>query len=136
MLASLAEVAVPLVSEDAWFGGQKNVVPLLELCLPGIDLVCLPASQLPICPHLSRQNDPIKTVATTRFISCLLMTVPIRSLVGKPDRDMPMSPVLDDGDTNITNTISSEQEEESSLVIESTAQFEGERNSQVLMKCH
>ena len=64
------------------------------------------------------------------------MTVPIRSLVGKPDRDLPMSPVLDDGDINITNTISSEQEEESSLVIESTAQFEGERNSHVLMKCH
>lgn len=47
MLASLAEVAVPLVSEDAWFGGQKHVVPLLELCLPGIDLVCLPSFQLP-----------------------------------------------------------------------------------------
>lgn len=64
------------------------------------------------------------------------MTVPIRSLVGKPDRDVPMSPVLDDGDINITSTILSEQEEETSLVIESTAQFEGERNSHVLMNCH
>jgi len=56
------------------------------------------------------------------------MTVPIRSLVGKPDRDVPMSPVLDDGDINITDTISSEQEEDRSFVIESTAQFEGECN--------
>ena len=47
MLASLAEVAIPLVSEDAWFGGQKHVVPLLELCLPGIDLVRLLSLQLP-----------------------------------------------------------------------------------------
>ena len=64
------------------------------------------------------------------------MTVPIRSLVGKPDRDVPMSPVLDDGDINIMNTISSDQEEESSLVIESTAQFEGERNPHFPLKCH
>jgi hypothetical protein len=64
------------------------------------------------------------------------MTVPIRSLVGKPDCDVPMSSVLDDGDINIINTISSEREEESSLVIESTAQFEGERNSHLLWKCH
>jgi len=61
------------------------------------------------------------------------MTVPIRSLVGKPDRDVPMSPVLDDGDINITSATSGEQEEESSMVIESTAQFEGERNSHILM---
>ena len=47
MLASLAEVAVPLVSEDAWFGGQKHVMPLLELCLPGIDLVRSLSLRLP-----------------------------------------------------------------------------------------
>lgn len=64
------------------------------------------------------------------------MTVPIRSLVGKPDRDVPMAPVLDDGDINIIDTISSEQEEERSLVIESTAQFEGERNPHLLWIFH
>ena len=63
------------------------------------------------------------------------MTVPIRSLVGKPDRDVPMSPLLDDGDVNIINTISSEKEEERSLVIESTAQFEGEHKP-LLWKFH
>ena len=39
VLTMLAGVAHPLVSEKAWLGGQKHVVPLLELCIPGIDLV-------------------------------------------------------------------------------------------------
>lgn len=41
VLTTLAGVALPLVSEKAWLGGQKHVVPLLELCIPGIDLVGL-----------------------------------------------------------------------------------------------
>lgn len=39
VLSILSAVALPLVSEKIWLGGQKHVVPLLELCLPGIDLV-------------------------------------------------------------------------------------------------
>lgn len=39
VLTMLAGVAHPLVCEKAWLGGQKHVVPLLELCIPGIDLV-------------------------------------------------------------------------------------------------
>ena len=39
VLTSLAGVALPLVSERIWLGGQKHIVPLLELCIPGIDLV-------------------------------------------------------------------------------------------------
>lgn len=39
VLQALTEVVLPLVSEDIWFGGQNHVLPLLELCLPGIDLV-------------------------------------------------------------------------------------------------
>lgn len=39
VLTSLAGVALPLVSEKLWLGGQKHIVPLLELCIPGIDLV-------------------------------------------------------------------------------------------------
>ena len=39
VLTSLAGVALPLVSEKIWLGGQKHIVPLLELCIPGIDLV-------------------------------------------------------------------------------------------------
>lgn len=39
VLSMLSGVVLPLVSEKKWFGGQKNLVPLLELCIPGIDLV-------------------------------------------------------------------------------------------------
>lgn len=39
VLSMLSGIARPLVSEQVWFGGQKHVVPLLELSLPGIDLV-------------------------------------------------------------------------------------------------
>ena len=40
VLSTLSGVAMPLVSEKIWLGGQKHVLPLLELSLPGIDLVC------------------------------------------------------------------------------------------------
>ena len=39
VLSALSGVALPLVSERRWLGGQKHIVPLLELCIPGIDLV-------------------------------------------------------------------------------------------------
>lgn len=39
VLHILSAIARPLVSENIWFGGQKHLLPLLELCIPGIDLV-------------------------------------------------------------------------------------------------
>lgn len=39
VLTALASGALPLVNEKLWLGGQKHIVPLLELCIPGIDLV-------------------------------------------------------------------------------------------------
>ncbi len=39
VLSMLSSVALPLVSSRIWQGGQKHLVPLLDLCLPGIDLV-------------------------------------------------------------------------------------------------
>lgn len=39
VLSMLSGVARPLVSERLWLGGQKHLLPLLELSLPGIDLV-------------------------------------------------------------------------------------------------
>ena len=42
VLTTLSGVAMPLVSERIWLGGQKHILPLLELSLPGIDLVCTP----------------------------------------------------------------------------------------------
>jgi len=39
VLSMLSRISRPLVSEKVWLGGQKHIVPLLELCIPGIDLV-------------------------------------------------------------------------------------------------
>jgi proteasome activator subunit 4 len=39
VLSTLCGIARPLVTESIWLGGQKHVVPLLELCIPGIDMV-------------------------------------------------------------------------------------------------
>ncbi|KAF9648519.1 ARM repeat-containing protein [Thelephora ganbajun] len=55
VLSTLSGVAIPLVSERIWFGGQRHVLPLLELSLPGIDL-----------------NDPTKTVCATMFITAIV----------------------------------------------------------------
>lgn len=41
VLSTLSLVALPLVSENVWLGGQKHLVPLLEMAIPGIDLVSL-----------------------------------------------------------------------------------------------
>ena len=73
VLSTLGGVALPLVSEKIWLGGQKHVLPLLELSLPGIDLVCS-SLQLMICaaPNFSLQNDPTKTVCATMFITAIV----------------------------------------------------------------
>lgn len=39
VLSMLSGIARPIVTENVWLGGQKHLVPLLELCIPGIDLV-------------------------------------------------------------------------------------------------
>jgi proteasome activator subunit 4 len=39
VLGMLASITQPLTTENIWLGGQKHIVPLLELCVPGIDLV-------------------------------------------------------------------------------------------------
>jgi proteasome activator subunit 4 len=39
VLKMLSGISLPLVSETIWRPGQKHLLPLLELCLPGIDLV-------------------------------------------------------------------------------------------------
>lgn len=63
VLSMLSGIARPLVTESIWLGGQKHLLPLLELCLPGIDL-----------------NDPSKTVCTTMFIVAAIQHVKIGDL--------------------------------------------------------
>lgn len=50
VLKILSGISLPLVSEKLWRPGQKHLLPLLELCLPGIDLVC---HILPACRFIS-----------------------------------------------------------------------------------
>jgi proteasome activator subunit 4 len=54
VLGMLSAVTRPLVTESVWLGGQKHLLPLLELCIPGIDLVRMPL--LFLFPRLSIKN--------------------------------------------------------------------------------
>ncbi|KAF4605508.1 hypothetical protein EYR40_004292 [Pleurotus pulmonarius] len=101
----------------AVLGGQKHLVPLLELCIPGIDL-----------------NDPVKTVCATMFIVSAVQHVRIGELSynsGLPvdsedpadameiDTDAP--PFPDGIDVGEVQKLS--RSEERSLTIDSTAGF-------------
>ncbi|KAH8919753.1 hypothetical protein BT69DRAFT_1352911 [Atractiella rhizophila] len=62
-LTALASVSQPLVSREAYPAGAKHIVPLLELCIPGLDV-----------------NDPNKTVQTCMFILQACGTMKIEDL--------------------------------------------------------
>ncbi|KAF8527908.1 ARM repeat-containing protein [Hysterangium stoloniferum] len=114
VLSTLSGVALPLISEHLWLGGQKHLLPLLELCLPGIDL-----------------NDPSKTICTTMFLVAVLQSVKIADLTQISSQRI----ISDDmGDTVMTNVeerlpdgTESDQTldraEERALVRDSTAGF-------------
>ncbi|KAG2063721.1 hypothetical protein BDR04DRAFT_1186400 [Suillus decipiens] len=61
VLKMLSNISLPLVSEIIWRPGQKHLLPLLELCLPGIDL-----------------NDPNKTICATLFIVSAMQHVMVK----------------------------------------------------------
>ncbi|GJE87739.1 proteasome-substrate-size regulator, mid region domain-containing protein [Phanerochaete sordida] len=120
VLTALAGVALPLVSEKIWLGGQKHVVPLLELCIPGIDL-----------------NDPMKTLCTSMFIVSVVQHMKIGDLSiqqggvplsSTPAEEMmeidaqPSDAHLPDGTEPGENPTLS-REEERTLARESTAGF-------------
>ncbi|KAF8887975.1 hypothetical protein CPB84DRAFT_1684385 [Gymnopilus junonius] len=63
VLSMLSGVSRPLASEQVWLGGQKHIMPLLELCIPGIDL-----------------NDPVKTVCATMFIVAVVQHIKVGDL--------------------------------------------------------
>ncbi|GAA6053733.1 hypothetical protein JCM3770_003189 [Rhodotorula araucariae] len=50
-ITALSTISSALIRRDNYPGGAKHLVPLLELCLPGLDV-----------------NDPIKTMATGMFV--------------------------------------------------------------------
>jgi proteasome activator subunit 4 len=63
VLSMVASVSLPLSSEKMWLGGQKHILPLLEMCIPGIDL-----------------NDPAKTICATMFIIAVVQNIKIGDL--------------------------------------------------------
>ncbi|KAI0322307.1 hypothetical protein OF83DRAFT_1161297 [Amylostereum chailletii] len=114
VLGMLSSLAQPLTSEKIWIGGQKHIVPLLELCIPGIDL-----------------NDPTKTVYTSMLIMSVVQNIKIGDLSstqsGAPllgdappddEMDLDIEIHLPDGGVPILS-----KEEERLLVRESTVSF-------------
>lgn len=43
MIRALTAVGVPIVSRDVYYPGAKNLMPILDLLVPGIDPVCVSA---------------------------------------------------------------------------------------------
>ncbi|TFK41322.1 hypothetical protein BDQ12DRAFT_768249 [Crucibulum laeve] len=115
VMSMLAGIARPLVCEKIWLGGQKHILPLLELCIPGIDL-----------------NDPVKTVCATMFIVATIQHLKIgdlsqsrMDLSGDPGEDMDVDEPYDhlpDG-TDMGDTPRLSREDERALVRDSTASF-------------
>ena len=138
VLSTLSGVAIPLVSEKVWLGGQKHVLPLLELSLPGIDLVCSPVPPLfHVASDSGTQNDPTKTVCATMFIAAIVQAgIKIGDLthhVGLPlASDAPGDEMMAVDEEDITIPEGTEpggptlsREDERALVRDSTAGFAG-----------
>ncbi|PCH33382.1 hypothetical protein WOLCODRAFT_21973 [Wolfiporia cocos MD-104 SS10] len=120
VMTMLAAVAQTLVSEKVWLGGQKHVVPLLELCVPGIDL-----------------NDPMKTICACMCIASIVQYIKIGDISmqqgGAPlTSDAPAEELMEvDGDNDVRLPDGTEigsvpvlsREEERALAKESTAGF-------------
>ncbi|GLB36441.1 putative protein with domain of unknown function (DUF3437) [Lyophyllum shimeji] len=114
VLNMLAGVALPLVSESTWPGGQRHLLPLLELSIPGIDL-----------------NDPSKTMCATVFIVSAIQHIKIGDLTKETtrisytstDEDVVMDTERDYGQGADTDVPTLSREEDRALVRESTASF-------------
>ncbi|KAJ6501707.1 hypothetical protein C8R47DRAFT_1108448 [Mycena vitilis] len=115
VLTMLNAISRTLVSEKLWFGGQKHLVPLLELSIPGIDL-----------------NDPVKTSCATTFIVAAIQHVRIGDLSqhvsGLPEEMMEVDATDPDATpfptgTELGATPVLSRDEERTLVRDSTASF-------------
>ncbi|THH09871.1 hypothetical protein EW145_g1718 [Phellinidium pouzarii] len=119
VMSMLSGIALPLVSERIWQGGQRHLVPLLELCLPGIDL-----------------NDPAKTICAAGFICAAVQHIKIGDLDPQPAGlltadDAPSEGMLMDLDAGGVRLPNGTQEafpildiaEERAIVRDSTAGF-------------
>ncbi|PSR80950.1 hypothetical protein PHLCEN_2v6585 [Hermanssonia centrifuga] len=119
VLSALAGAALPLVSEKVWLGGQKHIVPLLELCIPGIDL-----------------NDPMKTLCASLFVVSVVQHMKIGDLSiqqgGAPLSDAQAEEMMDinghdhsqiPSGTDVGETVILSREEGRTLARDSAAGF-------------
>ncbi|KAK0553638.1 Proteasome activator BLM10 [Tilletia horrida] len=63
IITALGSLAYPLLSQQNYPQGGQHLVPLLHLCIPGIDL-----------------NDPLKTMSTGMFILMSMLTISVDDL--------------------------------------------------------
>lgn len=106
-ITALSTLAPPLISRSVYPAGAKNLVPLLELCLPGLDV-----------------NDPIKTMSTSMFVISSVLSIMVDDLT-RPEvqatGDFPIYEepplAMTDGEPQLTRT------EEDVAVRNSTAGF-------------
>lgn len=102
IITALSTLSLPLVSRHIYHEGAKHLVPLLHLCIPGIDL-----------------NDSVKTMATSMFILLSSTAIKIDDLT---------RPELDNGSSSHNAMDVDEQQskadEEDEAVRLSTAGFE------------
>ncbi|KAF9270517.1 hypothetical protein L218DRAFT_889040 [Marasmius fiardii PR-910] len=116
VLGMLNGIVRPLTTESTWLGGQKHVVPLLELCIPGIDV-----------------NDPAKTLCASMFIVGVIQNIRVGDLSihqsGMPITDDGIAHIeVDEDQTQLPSGTENgmpalSKEEERILVRDSTAVF-------------
>jgi proteasome activator subunit 4 len=126
VLSTLSLVSLPLLSERIWVGGQRHVVPLLEMALPGIDL-----------------NDPAKTMCSAMFIVSVAQLIKIGDLsmeqsgLTLADDPPDVGMEVDEADRlpeGREDDVGVSKEEERILVRESTAAFSGRSALLILFK--
>ena len=120
-MGALAAIALPLVSRTNYPAGSKNLLPLLDLCIPGLDV-----------------NDPLKTLSAVAFIIQALSTVKIDDLTriealddSEAQGGLPMDgvteatqpPIIDIEDIDSDGGPKLSREEEDMMTRESTAEF-------------
>ncbi|KAJ7071512.1 hypothetical protein C8F01DRAFT_1110832 [Mycena amicta] len=115
VLTMLNAISRTLVTERLWLGGQKHLVALLELSLPGVDL-----------------NDPSKTSCATTFIVAAIQHIRIGDLSTQTtgstfDEEMMAVDGTDStpfpSGTELGDTPMLSKDEERALVRDSTANF-------------
>ncbi|KAK4046499.1 Proteasome activator BLM10 [Microbotryomycetes sp. JL201] len=112
VINALGATAPVLVSRDNYAPGAKHLLPLLELCLPGLDV-----------------NDPLKTMSTAMFIIQAVSNIMIDDLT-RPDVGLVegIEPMVVDGDMDaprlaVNGEAQLTRREEDELVRMSTAGF-------------